>query len=250
MIEEYKRQYRWRPWQTVYEMLPDLENKTVLDMGCGIGDQAADFIERGARVIGVDLNEHLLAEARSRCPVNARFIHADFRELRGLNRRVDGIWSSFSAAYAPDFEPVLDLWKQQLAKGGWIAVIEVDDLFGHKPLSENVSHILERYAVEAYNRGYYDFYKGRKLEKNMREAGFEILESITLKDQELSFSGPASPAVLESWRKRLERLSLLRERCGDDFGNVKEEFLACLSDINHESFCKVYCCIGRKRQAP
>jgi ubiquinone/menaquinone biosynthesis C-methylase UbiE len=53
---------------------PILAGQTVLDLGCAVRDQAADFIKRGARVIGVDINNDLLNEARSRFPKSARFI--------------------------------------------------------------------------------------------------------------------------------------------------------------------------------
>ena len=45
----------------------ELEGRTVLDFGCGRGEAAVEIAQRGAaRVIGLDIREHVLAEARER----------------------------------------------------------------------------------------------------------------------------------------------------------------------------------------
>jgi SAM-dependent methyltransferase len=45
----------------------ELEGRTVIDFGCGSGAHAVEMVERGARrVIGIDIREGALAEARSR----------------------------------------------------------------------------------------------------------------------------------------------------------------------------------------
>ena len=65
LTSDYKRQFGCRDWRTVFEALPSLDGQSVLDLGCGVGDLAAEFVARGAHVIGVDLNEELVREARS-----------------------------------------------------------------------------------------------------------------------------------------------------------------------------------------
>src|SRR6266481_2130947 len=41
------------------------EGRTVIDYGCGAGEEAVEIARRGAkRVIGIDIRENLLAEAR------------------------------------------------------------------------------------------------------------------------------------------------------------------------------------------
>lgn len=49
-------------------ILPDLRGKTVVDFGCGHGDEAAELAERGAVVKGIDIRDDILAEARRRQP--------------------------------------------------------------------------------------------------------------------------------------------------------------------------------------
>lgn len=246
LVQEYKNQYRWRSWNTVYEQLPDLKGQTVLDLGCGIGDQSADLIKQGANVIGVDLNDDLLAEAQTRCPDSARFLKADFRNLPKLHVPVDGIWCSFAVAYVTDFKSVLTFWKKHLKKGGWIALTEIDNFFGHEPMNREVKAKLEKYARESLINERYDFNMGSKLEGYLKEAGFKDLKLLTVYDCEFSFSGPAEKEVITAWEKRFERMVLLHEFCGSGYENVRNEFISCLKKDDHRSLCKVFCCIGTK----
>jgi 2-polyprenyl-3-methyl-5-hydroxy-6-metoxy-1,4-benzoquinol methylase len=64
LAEEYRRQLAWRSWAIILDALPLLPGHKVLDLGCAVGDQAAELAARGARVLGVDLDEELLQAAR------------------------------------------------------------------------------------------------------------------------------------------------------------------------------------------
>lgn len=51
------------------EMLPDLKDKSVLDIGCGYGHNCLDFIKRGAnKAVGIDISEKMLAVAKKNPP--------------------------------------------------------------------------------------------------------------------------------------------------------------------------------------
>lgn len=54
-------------WHALREMLPDFENKRVLDLGCGFGWHCQYAIEHGAKsVVGIDLSVKMLEEAKKR----------------------------------------------------------------------------------------------------------------------------------------------------------------------------------------
>jgi SAM-dependent methyltransferase len=243
---EYRQQFGWRAWPRIFEALPLVRGQVVLDLGCAVGDQAAEFVARGAHVIGVDIDHNMIEEARSRKLPNADFRQFDLRTLPDLGVMADGLWCSFSAAYFPDLPSVLGGWSRNLRPGGWIALTEIDDLFGHQPLSARAKGLLDEYAHDALVAKRYDFHMGRKLRSHLERSGFQVSRVLTVVDQELSFEGPAQPAVVEAWRKRFDRMTLLRSFCGDDFENVREEFLSCLSHADHRSLAKVYCSIARK----
>jgi SAM-dependent methyltransferase len=209
-----------------------------------VGDLAAELVARGARVIGCDVNEELLREARSRQLSNAEFRMVDLRSLPDLGSTVDGLWCSFAAAYFTDLPTPLAQWARHLKSGGWIALTEIDDLFGHEPLSERTKALLSAYAEESFAAGRYDFLMGRKLRAHLERTAFTVSKTLIVPDQELSFSGPASPEVLDAWRARFNRMKLLRDFCGPDIDEVQEEFLGCLMRADHRSTAKVYSCIA------
>jgi ubiquinone/menaquinone biosynthesis C-methylase UbiE len=247
LANEYKRQFGWRAWPTILDALPLTQGQRVLDLGCGVGDLAAEFVNRGSCVIGVDAQEELLLDARSRRLSNAEFRMADLRSLPDLGIAVDGIWCSFTAAYFPDLPSILRAWTANLKPGGWIAVTEIDDLFGHEPLSVQTKQLFKDYAENALAAGRYDFFMGRKLPSYLETCGFTVSKILTIEDQEFSFSGPARPEVLDAWRARFNRMSLLRDFCGKGFEQLQEEFLGCLIRVDHESVSKVCCYIATKQ---
>ena len=249
LSSEYKRQFVWRDWPTIFDALPSLRGQTVLDLGCGVGDLAAEFVARGARVIGVDMSEELLHEARSRQLSNAEFRTDDLRTLRDLGIAADGLWCSFTAAYFPDLPMALTAWARNVKAGGWIALTEIDDLFGHEPLSVETKALLRAYAEGALAAGRYDFHMGRRLRDHLERSWFTVSKVLTLEDQELSFNGPARPEVLDAWQARFNRMKALRDFCGPTMGQVQEEFLSCLIRTDHRSVAKVYCCIAKKQGA-
>lgn len=242
--EEYKRQFAWRDWSSIFAALPALAGQTVLDLGCNVGDQAAELVRRGARVIGVDMNEQMLHEARSRGLEHAEFRLGDLRELPDLGVLADGIWCSFAAAYFIDLPSVLASWARQLRPGGWIALTEIDDFFGHEPLGERSKSLFEAYVRDALDAGRYDFRMGRKLAQHLSASGFAVTKVMTVVDRELAFDGPASADVIEAWRTRFERMTLLRASWGSQFEQVRDEFLQALADPNHRSQAQVVCCIA------
>lgn len=111
LTSEYRRQFRWREWPTVLGSLPPVEGRTVLDLGCGVGDLAAEFVARGARVVGIDGNEELVREARSQKLPTAEFRTSDLRTNLSIDVEADGLWCSFTAAYFPDLPGVLAKWR-------------------------------------------------------------------------------------------------------------------------------------------
>ncbi|MBI4248368.1 MAG: class I SAM-dependent methyltransferase [Elusimicrobia bacterium] len=250
LADDYKRQFGWRPWPSIFDALPSLPEQIVLDLGCGVGDQAAEFAARGARVIGIDANEELLRQARARRLPNAEFRLCDLRASPDLGVVVDGLWCSFTASYFPDLPAALAAWAKHLRPGGWAALTEIDDLFGHEPLGSPTKALLDAYARDALAAGRYDFFMGRKLRNHLERSGFAVLKTLTLEDQELAFAGPARAEVLDAWRSRFDRMQLLRVFCGPNFERVREEFLGCLACAGHRSTAEVYCCIAAKTGAP
>lgn len=251
LADEYRAQLAWRGWPAILAALPLRRGDVVLDLGCGVGDLAAELAARGASVVGIDSNEELLAAARARGIAGATFLRGDLTALPSAAvpasgaGAANGIWNSFACAYFVDLAPVLAQWRECLRPGGWIALTEIDGLFAHEPLAPRTRELLAAYAADALAAGRYDFAMGRRLEEHLRRAGFSIVRTLELPDLEFAFDGPARPDVLDGWRRRLDRMGLLRAACGEEFEALRADFLGCLARPDHRSRCRVRGCIAR-----
>jgi protein-L-isoaspartate O-methyltransferase len=103
------------------QMLEDLQTGpelTVLEIGAGTGYNAALLAAVGCRVVAVDVDRHVLAEAErhlQQFPGRAvEFRHADGREPLPDGRRFDRIMVT---AATPDLEPA---WLRQAGDGGMV----------------------------------------------------------------------------------------------------------------------------------
>lgn len=250
LAAEYEEQFRWRPWDRIFSEVPLRAGQVVVDLGCGVGDQARELASRGCRVIGLDGNQELIDAAVLKGIPNCEFRHYDLRRTAHLETRFHGIWCSFVAAYFTNLTAFLNGWAHFLRDGGWIAITEIDDMFGHEPLSPRTRSCFERLCADALAAGRYDFHMGGKLQGCLEKVGFKVLKVLTLPDEELSFDGAASPQVIDGWRRRFQRMPHLRALCGSEFGSIQEEFLSCLSRPDHVSTAKVVTCVARKIGVP
>ncbi len=88
------------------ELLPDLKGKTVLDLGCGYGQNCIDFINRGSKsVVGVDISQRMLEVARSeKSNENITYLNMCMTNIDKLNNTFDFIYSSLAFHYIEDFD--------------------------------------------------------------------------------------------------------------------------------------------------
>lgn len=54
------------PLEYSFSLLGDVQGKTVLDFGCGAGENLIPLVERGGRVIGIDISPELIELSRQR----------------------------------------------------------------------------------------------------------------------------------------------------------------------------------------
>jgi ADP-ribose pyrophosphatase YjhB (NUDIX family) len=95
-----------------------VERFRILDAGCGPGRDSKWFHERGFQVIGVDLSQGMLAEARRRVPA-VDFRQADLRGLDFPDGYFDAIWCYASLLHLPraDVPAVLANFNRLLGHG-------------------------------------------------------------------------------------------------------------------------------------
>lgn len=107
-------------WYILKNMLPNLKGKRVLDLGCGFGWHCRYAAQQGATsVIGVDLSEKMLAEARTNTPyTNVEYICTAIEDIDFPVNSFDVVISSLAFHYVQSFEEVVSKVKNSLVDGG------------------------------------------------------------------------------------------------------------------------------------
>jgi SAM-dependent methyltransferase len=126
---EFFEGYRWlrlRPQNmntllekpALFALAPDLRGKTVLDLGCGYGENCAEFLKMGAsRVVGTDISEKMLAVAQAET-TGIEYIRADLNDLSAITERFDVIFSSLALHYVEGLDKLCRQVAALLIPGG------------------------------------------------------------------------------------------------------------------------------------
>jgi trans-aconitate 2-methyltransferase len=104
--------------QAVVDRLDIRPGETVLDAGCGSGRVTELLLERGARVLAVDADAHMVRRARERLGDRvAGLWQQDLLEL-ALPEQVDGVFSNAVFHWIPDHPRLWRRLHDALAPGG------------------------------------------------------------------------------------------------------------------------------------
>lgn len=147
----------------------------ILDIGSGCGRDVHYLMEEGHDVIGIDLSKNLVKEAKKRVPTG-RFIHMDMLELDFDDESFDGIWCHATLCHVlkKDAIKALEEMHRVLKSGGVIYI----------GLREGSGEKMVRYLKSGNLPKFFAFYTQMELEELIREAGFEILNSYSERDEQ------------------------------------------------------------------
>lgn len=229
LFEEYKKQQGWRNWHQYLRHIPLCDTDHVVDLGCSVGSVSALLSERVKFVTGIDVHKGFIAPCQTIKRSNQALIcedieKVDYRSIGPIN----GVWSSFSLSYLKRPEIFLRNLNGALESGGWMALVDVSCFVsGNMPINGRFHDEVQEYESESWRAGLYDFDFGSKLESALEKTGFKVVYiNHDVPDQELNFSGPATPEVLNNWTSRLERMKGLRTRFAGNYHEVCEELLS------------------------
>jgi 2-polyprenyl-3-methyl-5-hydroxy-6-metoxy-1,4-benzoquinol methylase len=101
-------------------LLPELEGRSVLDLGCGHGSNCVDFVNRGAAgVVGIDISQKMLDVAKKENSHELiEYMVMDMSEIGCLKQKFDLVFSSFALHYVKDFGKLLDDIRHLLNENG------------------------------------------------------------------------------------------------------------------------------------
>lgn len=107
-------------WWQLKELLPNLENKKMLDLGCGFGWHCIYAMENGAeKVVGVDISTKMLEKAKAQTPYkNVEYICSAIEDLTFSENTFDIVLSSLTFHYIKDFNEVVKNIHKFLKDGG------------------------------------------------------------------------------------------------------------------------------------
>ena len=93
----------------LFSMIPDLKDKTILDLGCGFGEHCKRFVENGAKkVVGIDISEKMLKIAKQEnADSKITYINMPMENISQLKEKFDVVISSLAFHYVEDFAGVI-----------------------------------------------------------------------------------------------------------------------------------------------
>lgn len=102
------------------KLLPNVQDKNILDLGCGYGHNCLNFALNGARhVVGIDISEKMLQVARDESiHENIKYINMSMTDIVALEYSFDLIYSSLAFHYVEDFETLANNIYYKLNPGG------------------------------------------------------------------------------------------------------------------------------------
>ncbi|MEG0852916.1 MAG: class I SAM-dependent methyltransferase [Angelakisella sp.] len=93
----------------LFSLAPNLYDKTVLDIGCGYGENCVQFLKLGASMIkGIDISAKMLEIAnKENSSPNIQYINKSMTELAEITEKFDVVFSSLAVHYIEDFDKLV-----------------------------------------------------------------------------------------------------------------------------------------------
>ena len=134
--------------------------ETVLDAGCGGGGVTRQLLATGVRVIAVDADAAMIAQARATLPPEVPVLHQDLTEL-ALDEPVDAVFSCAVFHWITDHDRLFARLRSVLKPGGRL----VAQCGGHGNIAKVIEAIGER-------PGRWFYATAEETEERLERAGF------------------------------------------------------------------------------
>jgi len=125
----------------VLNLLGNIKNKKILCIGCGDGEEANLFYQKGADVVGFDISEELINIAKSKYP-KIPFYVGDSEKF-SINKTFDIAYAGFVVHYLPNYKKFLSNTSRLLKNNGEL-VFSVVHPIKRSPLFFNNLLVLDK----------------------------------------------------------------------------------------------------------
>lgn len=107
-------------WHELKKLLPDFNNKRVLDLGCGFGWHCIYAAENGAKsVTGVDISNNMLEKALQKTKYdNVKYVCLPLEDFDYQREAYDVVLSSLTFHYIKSFDEICKKVSTSLVSGG------------------------------------------------------------------------------------------------------------------------------------
>ena len=122
------RHYRTTQRRLIFGLAGDVGGRAVLDVGCGDGELALEFVKHGAIVTGIDASPAMIEAARSRAKqhgVNIDFRVATAQEIPFPAEQFDIVTAITILCFVEDATPVFREIARVLRPGGRLVIGEL-----------------------------------------------------------------------------------------------------------------------------
>lgn len=197
-------------WIDLFRAVFDEKKLGILDVGTGTGVIASLLAELGHKVMGVDIAEDMLRQARekaARMGLNLEFQLGDAEKPGFKEASFDAVISRHVVWTLPNPEKAMAEWKRLLKPGGQLVIMDSNNGKGMS-IGKKIWRFCGKILVVLTDgtNPWTDSATDRIMEKNfpMRqkkrpEADLEIL-------RELGFEATAVPLTIQRWNTRLDYL--------------------------------------------
>jgi len=140
----------------------------VLDVGCAGGRDSKEFTKRNYKVIGIDLIDDFLKQAKKDVP-KAEFVKMDLLDLKFPQNHFDAIWANAVLLHInkKEFKQALNGFYQVLKKGGKLH-IRVKKGKGKSSVKEELSQGKLRT---------FSYYSSKEIGNYLKKIGYKIIKT-------------------------------------------------------------------------
>jgi ubiquinone/menaquinone biosynthesis C-methylase UbiE len=185
-----------------------LNNKVILDAGCGGGDVSQYLIENsvGSKIVGCDQSDIRVAHAKKKNPTG-EFFSSPLEKIEAMDNSFDLVVCRYVFEYLKNPIQVLKEFQRVTIEGGEIIVIDIDGVFKNLFTANPIfNQQLEKVVSEVD----VDLNAGRKIASFFHQAELTVnkveMSSFLLKGEELALEKKNSEMRLLTIRPVLEKI--------------------------------------------